>query len=161
MIMLTAWQTTAPPLATWSLTGFLLGDLTTGWGLLKFCRANDSDHDLKALLQWWTKLMCFKVNERDLRHIFSQHGTVKEVKIVLDHSGVSRGWVHCLFPLIHRVRLNDKVCTADFLSFDFKSYKRYLHIYCHSKTRSAFCFLTDMGLLHLKPKKMLWKSSTM
>uniref|UniRef100_A0A3B4FEC6 RRM domain-containing protein n=1 Tax=Pundamilia nyererei TaxID=303518 RepID=A0A3B4FEC6_9CICH len=33
----------------------------------------------------------YRVNERDLRHIFSQHGTVKEVKIVLDHSGVSRG----------------------------------------------------------------------
>ncbi|XP_006807169.1 protein boule-like isoform X3 [Neolamprologus brichardi] len=34
----------------------------------------------------------YRVNERDLRHIFSQHGTVKEVKIVLDHSGVSRGY---------------------------------------------------------------------
>ncbi|XP_065325852.1 protein boule-like [Pelmatolapia mariae] len=34
----------------------------------------------------------YRVSERDLRHIFSQHGTVKEVKIVLDHSGVSRGY---------------------------------------------------------------------
>uniref|UniRef100_A0A667X6V1 RRM domain-containing protein n=1 Tax=Myripristis murdjan TaxID=586833 RepID=A0A667X6V1_9TELE len=33
----------------------------------------------------------FKVNKDDLRHIFSQHGAVKDVKIVLDHSGMSRG----------------------------------------------------------------------
>ncbi|XP_074482765.1 protein boule-like isoform X1 [Sebastes fasciatus] len=33
-----------------------------------------------------------KVNESDLRHIFSQHGAVKEVKIVIDCSGMSKGY---------------------------------------------------------------------
>ncbi|GAA6225155.1 protein boule-like [Lates japonicus] len=34
----------------------------------------------------------YKVNESDLRHFFSQHGTVKEVKIVIDRSGMSKGY---------------------------------------------------------------------
>ncbi|XP_029304846.1 LOW QUALITY PROTEIN: protein boule-like [Cottoperca gobio] len=33
-----------------------------------------------------------KVNESDLRHVFSQHGAVKEVKIVIDRSGMSKGY---------------------------------------------------------------------
>ncbi|XP_040888724.1 protein boule-like [Toxotes jaculatrix] len=33
-----------------------------------------------------------KVNESDLRHFFSQHGAVKEVKIVIDRSGLSKGY---------------------------------------------------------------------
>uniref|UniRef100_A0A8C9YSJ0 RRM domain-containing protein n=1 Tax=Sander lucioperca TaxID=283035 RepID=A0A8C9YSJ0_SANLU len=32
------------------------------------------------------------VNESDLRHVFSQHGAVKEVKIVIDRSGMSKGY---------------------------------------------------------------------
>lgn len=32
-----------------------------------------------------------KVNESDLQHFFSQHGAVKEVKIVIDRSGMSKG----------------------------------------------------------------------
>ncbi|KAM6945759.1 protein boule-like [Aplochiton taeniatus] len=34
----------------------------------------------------------FKTNENDLRRFFSQHGTVKEVKIVIDRAGVSKGY---------------------------------------------------------------------
>ncbi|XP_068446970.1 protein boule-like isoform X2 [Clinocottus analis] len=34
----------------------------------------------------------YKVSESDLRHVFSQHGAVKEVKIVTDRSGVSKGY---------------------------------------------------------------------
>ncbi|XP_054479741.1 protein boule-like [Anoplopoma fimbria] len=34
----------------------------------------------------------YKVNESDLRHVFSQHGAVKEVKIVIDRSGMSKGY---------------------------------------------------------------------
>ncbi|XP_068575358.1 protein boule-like isoform X2 [Cebidichthys violaceus] len=34
----------------------------------------------------------YKVNESDLRHVFSQHGAVKEVKIVIDRSGLSKGY---------------------------------------------------------------------
>ncbi|CAK6976921.1 protein boule-like [Scomber scombrus] len=34
----------------------------------------------------------YKVNESDLRHVFSQHGAVKEVKIVLDRVGMSKGY---------------------------------------------------------------------
>ncbi|KAM7365265.1 hypothetical protein PAMP_016209 [Pampus punctatissimus] len=34
----------------------------------------------------------FKVNERDLRHVFSQYGAVKEVKIVIDRLGMSKGY---------------------------------------------------------------------
>nr|XP_020456345.1 protein boule-like [Monopterus albus] len=34
----------------------------------------------------------YKVSESDLRHFFSQHGAVKEVKIVTDHSGISKGY---------------------------------------------------------------------
>ncbi|XP_061571331.1 protein boule-like [Cololabis saira] len=34
----------------------------------------------------------FKVNENDLRTVFSQHGEVKEVKIVIDRSGMSKGY---------------------------------------------------------------------
>ncbi|XP_071320086.1 protein boule-like isoform X2 [Trachinotus anak] len=34
----------------------------------------------------------YKVNEGDLRHFFSQHGAVKEVKIVIDRSGMSKGY---------------------------------------------------------------------
>ncbi|KAM9766916.1 protein boule-like [Menidia menidia] len=34
----------------------------------------------------------YKVNESDLRHVFSQHGVVKEVKIVIDRSGLSKGY---------------------------------------------------------------------
>ncbi|XP_039997836.1 protein boule-like [Xiphias gladius] len=34
----------------------------------------------------------YKVNESDLRHFFSQHGAVKEVKIVIDRSGMSKGY---------------------------------------------------------------------
>uniref|UniRef100_A0AAQ6IL39 Protein boule-like n=1 Tax=Anabas testudineus TaxID=64144 RepID=A0AAQ6IL39_ANATE len=34
----------------------------------------------------------YKVNESDLRHFFSQHGAVKEVNIVIDHSGMSKGY---------------------------------------------------------------------
>ncbi|XP_040036568.2 protein boule-like [Gasterosteus aculeatus] len=33
-----------------------------------------------------------KVNESDLRHVFSQHGAVKEVKIVIDRTGMSKGY---------------------------------------------------------------------
>ncbi|KAM9836031.1 protein boule-like [Aulostomus maculatus] len=36
--------------------------------------------------------MDYRVNESDLRHAFSQHGAVKEVKIVIDRSGVSKGF---------------------------------------------------------------------
>ncbi|XP_075950600.1 protein boule-like [Anarhichas minor] len=32
------------------------------------------------------------VNESDLRYVFSQHGAVKEVKIVIDRSGLSKGY---------------------------------------------------------------------
>ncbi|KAM9334103.1 protein boule-like [Symphorus nematophorus] len=34
----------------------------------------------------------YKVNEGDLRRVFSQHGAVKAVKIVLDRSGMSKGY---------------------------------------------------------------------
>ncbi|KAG8004520.1 Gamma-crystallin B [Nibea albiflora] len=34
----------------------------------------------------------YRVNESDLRHVFSQHGTVKEVKIVTDRTGLSKGY---------------------------------------------------------------------
>ncbi|XP_046887348.1 protein boule-like [Hypomesus transpacificus] len=34
----------------------------------------------------------FKTNENDLRRFFSQHGAVKEVKIVTDRAGVSKGY---------------------------------------------------------------------
>uniref|UniRef100_A0A4W3IHC6 Protein boule-like n=1 Tax=Callorhinchus milii TaxID=7868 RepID=A0A4W3IHC6_CALMI len=34
----------------------------------------------------------FKTNENDLRNFFSQYGTVKEVKIVNDRAGVSKGY---------------------------------------------------------------------
>ncbi|XP_034721021.1 protein boule-like isoform X5 [Etheostoma cragini] len=34
----------------------------------------------------------YRVNENDLRHVFSQHGAVKEVKIVIDRSGMSKGY---------------------------------------------------------------------
>ncbi|XP_013875484.1 protein boule-like [Austrofundulus limnaeus] len=34
----------------------------------------------------------FKVNESDLRHIFSQYGAVKEAKVVLNRSGASKGY---------------------------------------------------------------------
>ncbi|CAB1327572.1 unnamed protein product [Coregonus sp. 'balchen'] len=34
----------------------------------------------------------FKTNENDLRRFFSQHGAVKEVKIVIDRTGVSKGY---------------------------------------------------------------------
>uniref|UniRef100_A0A3B4TK34 Protein boule-like n=1 Tax=Seriola dumerili TaxID=41447 RepID=A0A3B4TK34_SERDU len=34
----------------------------------------------------------YKVNESDLRHFFSQHGVVKEVKIITDRLGVSKGY---------------------------------------------------------------------
>ncbi|KAE8278327.1 Protein boule-like [Larimichthys crocea] len=34
----------------------------------------------------------YRVKESDLRHVFSQHGAVKEVKIVLDHTGMSKGY---------------------------------------------------------------------
>ncbi|XP_038575694.1 protein boule-like isoform X2 [Micropterus salmoides] len=34
----------------------------------------------------------YKVNESDLRHVFSQHGAVKEVKIVIDRAGMSKGY---------------------------------------------------------------------
>ncbi|KAM8904278.1 protein boule-like isoform 2-T4 [Spinachia spinachia] len=34
----------------------------------------------------------FQVNESDLRHVFSQHGAVKEVKIVIDRTGMSKGY---------------------------------------------------------------------
>ncbi|KAM7375037.1 hypothetical protein PAMA_014225 [Pampus argenteus] len=33
-----------------------------------------------------------KVNERDLQHIFSQYGAVKEVKVVIDRLGMSKGY---------------------------------------------------------------------
>ncbi|KAL6115252.1 boll [Pungitius sinensis] len=33
-----------------------------------------------------------KVNESDLLHVFSQHGAVKEVKIVIDRTGMSKGY---------------------------------------------------------------------
>ncbi|MBN3318629.1 BOLL protein, partial [Atractosteus spatula] len=35
----------------------------------------------------------FKINESDLRRFFSQHGVVKEVKIISDRAGVSKGSV--------------------------------------------------------------------
>ncbi|XP_069052732.1 protein boule-like isoform X3 [Lepisosteus oculatus] len=34
----------------------------------------------------------FKINESDLRRFFSQHGVVKEVKIISDRAGVSKGY---------------------------------------------------------------------
>ncbi|KAM4560516.1 protein boule-like [Odontesthes bonariensis] len=34
----------------------------------------------------------YKINESDLRRVFSQHGAVKEVKIVIDRSGMSKGY---------------------------------------------------------------------
>ncbi|XP_047432020.1 protein boule-like isoform X2 [Mugil cephalus] len=34
----------------------------------------------------------YKVNVSELRHIFSQHGAVKEVKIVIDRLGMSKGY---------------------------------------------------------------------
>ncbi|KAI3366273.1 hypothetical protein L3Q82_009744, partial [Scortum barcoo] len=34
----------------------------------------------------------YKVNESELRQVFSQHGAVKEVKIVMDRSGMSKGY---------------------------------------------------------------------
>ncbi|XP_036425336.1 protein boule-like [Colossoma macropomum] len=33
-----------------------------------------------------------KTNENDLRHFFSQYGTIKEVKIVIDRAGISKGY---------------------------------------------------------------------
>lgn len=35
--------------------------------------------------------MSLQTNESDLRRFFSQHGAVKEVKIVIDRAGVSKG----------------------------------------------------------------------
>ncbi|XP_022074444.2 protein boule-like [Acanthochromis polyacanthus] len=34
----------------------------------------------------------YSVNDSDLRHVFSQHGAVQEVKIVTDRSGMSKGY---------------------------------------------------------------------
>uniref|UniRef100_A0A3Q4HQS2 RRM domain-containing protein n=1 Tax=Neolamprologus brichardi TaxID=32507 RepID=A0A3Q4HQS2_NEOBR len=68
----------------------------------------------------------YRVNERDLRHIFSQHGTVKEVKIVLDHSGVSRGYGFVTFEtqedalkIINNVNTRSWFCG--FILFSAKS----------------------------------------
>ncbi|XP_036401796.1 protein boule-like [Megalops cyprinoides] len=59
----------------------------------------------------------FKTNESDLRRFFSQHGTVKEVKIVIDRAGVSKGYGFVTFEtqeeaqkIIHDA---DRFCFRD------------------------------------------------
>ncbi|KAJ8255245.1 hypothetical protein GJAV_G00202710 [Gymnothorax javanicus] len=59
----------------------------------------------------------FKTNESDLRRFFSQHGAVKEVKIVIDRAGVSKGYGFVTFEtqedaqkIIHDA---DRLCFRD------------------------------------------------
>lgn len=33
------------------------------------------------------------MNEAEIRSVFEQYGTVKEVKVITDRTGVSKGWV--------------------------------------------------------------------
>ncbi|XP_064185663.1 protein boule-like isoform X1 [Anguilla rostrata] len=61
----------------------------------------------------------FKTNESDLRRFFSQHGAVKEVKIVIDRAGVSKGYGFVTFEtqedaqkIIHDVSA-DRLCFRD------------------------------------------------
>uniref|UniRef100_A0A8C2ZIT7 Protein boule-like n=1 Tax=Cyclopterus lumpus TaxID=8103 RepID=A0A8C2ZIT7_CYCLU len=62
----------------------------------------------------------YKVNESDLRHVFSQHGAVKEVKIVIDRSGMSKGYGFVTFEtqddamkILHDVSRAGRVCFKD------------------------------------------------
>ncbi|NWS57422.1 BOLL protein, partial [Chunga burmeisteri] len=57
----------------------------------------------------------FKINENDLRKFFAQYGSVKEVKIVNDGAGVSKGYGFITFEteedaqkVLQRVKLNYK-----------------------------------------------------
>eukprot|EP00063_Salmo_salar_P033220 XP_014008055.1 PREDICTED: protein boule-like isoform X3 [Salmo salar] len=59
----------------------------------------------------------FKTNESDLRRFFSQHGAVKEVKIVIDRAGVSKGYGFVTFEtqedterILHDA---DRLCFRD------------------------------------------------
>ncbi|XP_071762587.1 protein boule-like [Centroberyx gerrardi] len=58
----------------------------------------------------------FKMNENDLRRIFSQHGAVKQVKIVIDRSGMSKGYGFVTFETqedAQKVLQADAVCFKD------------------------------------------------
>ncbi|KAL1022192.1 hypothetical protein UPYG_G00023370 [Umbra pygmaea] len=59
----------------------------------------------------------FKTNENDLRRFFSQYGSVKEVKIVIDRTGVSKGYGFVTFEtqddaqkILHDA---DRLCFRD------------------------------------------------
>ncbi|XP_048885405.1 protein boule-like isoform X1 [Brienomyrus brachyistius] len=59
----------------------------------------------------------FKTNENDLRRFFSQHGSVKEVKIVIDRAGISKGYGFVTFEtqedaekILHDA---DRLCFRD------------------------------------------------
>ncbi|XP_071368207.1 protein boule-like [Centroberyx affinis] len=58
----------------------------------------------------------FKINENDLRRIFSQHGAVKQVKIVIDRSGMSKGYGFVTFETqedAQKILQADAVCFRD------------------------------------------------
>lgn len=127
----TAWPTTLPAWAPLFPIGFLLGELTSRWGV--GIGSVDLTHvyplvlrlkgvvfrwitDVKLreqiikpsrppllLGRWHSQKTCvfvrLQVNESNLRQVFSSHGAVKEVKIVQDRTGMSKGWVNCIFPL--------------------------------------------------------------
>lgn len=38
-------------------------------------------------------LVFFQMNEAEIRSVFEQYGTVKEVKVITDRTGVSKGCV--------------------------------------------------------------------
>uniref|UniRef100_A0A8C9YVH4 RRM domain-containing protein n=1 Tax=Sander lucioperca TaxID=283035 RepID=A0A8C9YVH4_SANLU len=53
------------------------------------------------------------VNESDLRHVFSQHGAVKEVKIVIDRSGMSKGYGFVTFETQDDALKANGICFKD------------------------------------------------
>lgn len=79
-----------------------------------------------------TSSLSTQTNENELLHVFSQHGAITDVKIVMDRFGMSKGWVR-------RPRwAGGEWDWAQCLSL-----------------------CTDMGLSHFRVRTTLWKSFRM
>ncbi|NWW36119.1 DAZL protein, partial [Panurus biarmicus] len=51
-----------------------------------------------------------RMNEAEIRSVFEQYGTVKEVKVITDRTGVSKGWVEssCFKLLLSQINFHGK-----------------------------------------------------
>ena len=82
------------------------------------------------------------MDETEIRSFFARYGSVKEVKIITDRTGVSKGWVKHMFNINYNKYLNYIACI-EFQKRKIENGFSHLHkrnlLLCNFHVEGKFC----------------------